>query len=1172
MLNFSEKNALFVKVFTQEFMREFQFLSDVVAGRAQRRGEFTDKLVKLFKELKEAPLAGAALNVLAGAVQHLHDTRRRKQMGHAGYLQDTVDVLQLQILVGTVAREAVRRYAYFINTRLSHEPETGIIPFAKSGVERALEYIVRTGAELDEATLLSALIEGRSGAWVSGFSNTHLAGQGIYAKEKLHAEGAYARSAFRTTDGQYWVRSTPKHKNERWLSISNFMASLYDYGVVDFKDKAKTEPTYGYALVPVTLVNQYDYQTHTPSARLLQELTQHPLPFAYITQNEIAAYVNQRKKTQGIQGLRDYLKQFYPQIELGICSDDLRHLTFAGCDLSHCDFSGAIFSGDMREVRFDHSFLVGTTFLPGTQLQRASFQETSAAYLQAEDVDFTGANFNQARFEYAKLSHATLIECATLGTVWNKADLTGIKSSADILSAQRTQMTELRGQQEKNQRQFDKWEKTWERQQADWQQWRSTFSGQLSAMSKAQTQANTSIETLQDQVEALLQAQQHRLTFERYCEDEIATLRTRLDETASTEAVNALQARLVQMEKTVATISPPSVPNLSEQVKLLAQNHPALEPLCETLTHSVGQLLAQVQVVQREAEERFQNLQKELRTIAKQLTARVEKLEKQQKALTQEVGEVKAQQTELKTQVDHLQVTLDVEAAVKEKLVGLRQRILNDENLVQELATYIPVRGAYRITDAESFDLEEKAQDFFVNSPRKVLLLLGNSGGGKSTFNRYYERELWQNYKPGSPVPALIALPNLHNPGTELLREYFSHHGFNEKEIAVLQRDYQFSLILDGYDEIRQWKNLYASNQLHTWQAKILISCRTQYLTNISDYARYFMPYQHEKPAPQFLQEMTVVPFNESQIKAYIVKYLQLHPEAPWQNPRAYLDHIASLPGMRELIETPFLLMIAMEVMPSIVEKYQYLEESERVKITRSKLYDEFFEKWSERQVDKLLIAGDLPDDGHDVKMDILEFSKELAKAMFKEDVTQVTHVPATNLFGAKKSVSPWERFFGNQDQNIVRARRCAPLIKIGPHRFAFFHTSLIEYLSTRDIFDEGTKAIINENISQSIPSSFKPVASMLPAKPWMQTIMVAPVGRSPVVPLSFGMSQTSIATMPTYTNPVEISSEKTMSSSGLVQSTAFFKPVLNQKISSEDQQQETLIVERDKKGCCILM
>ena len=37
-------------------------------------------------------------------------------------------------------------------------------------------------------------------------------------------------------------------------------------------------------------------------------------------------------------------------------------------------------------------------------------------------------------------------------------------------------------------------------------------------------------------------------------------------------------------------------------------------------------------------------------------------------------------------------------------------------------------------------------------------------------------------------------------------------------------------LFLDGYDEIKQIKNIYALSNLSNWNVKIVITCRTQYL------------------------------------------------------------------------------------------------------------------------------------------------------------------------------------------------------------------------------------------------------------------------------------------------------------------------------------------------------
>ena len=44
----SELFSIYRDVFIKEFIREFQFLADVAAGHVTAKGDFTDKLSKLF--------------------------------------------------------------------------------------------------------------------------------------------------------------------------------------------------------------------------------------------------------------------------------------------------------------------------------------------------------------------------------------------------------------------------------------------------------------------------------------------------------------------------------------------------------------------------------------------------------------------------------------------------------------------------------------------------------------------------------------------------------------------------------------------------------------------------------------------------------------------------------------------------------------------------------------------------------------------------------------------------------------------------------------------------------------------------------------------------------------------------------------------------------------------
>lgn len=410
--------------------------------------------------------------------------------------------------------------------------------------------------------------------------------------------------------------------------------------------------------------------------------------------------------------------------------------------------------------------------------------------------------------------------------------------------------------------------------------------------------------------------------------------------------------------------------------------------------------------------------------------------------------------------------------AIAAKLQKLRESTLKNKAIQEELALYIPVSGTYRPQDTDTFDLEARVQEYLKEGPQKVLLLMGKAGGGKSTFNRYLERRLWESYKPSDPIPLFISLPLAEKPETDLIPEHLRRHGFTDKEIASLKQSNQFVFILDGYDEINKLTNLYVGNRLETWKAKVVVACRTEYLPrDAGDYSRYFAPFENgERVAYSFL-ELNVAPFSDAQIAAYIKKYLELHPTAPWKEVDTYLTHIDSIPGLKQLIRTPFLLMIAMDVLPVIVERYASIQNiEERIKITGAKLYDEFILQWFRREEDKLAAKNALPEDGSDIKADFWSFAKKLAAEMYKRDMSFIEYIPPeSNLFGDQKP-GPWEMFFGDNPR-IKAARRACPWHKIGPTRYAFMHASLIQYFYTKIINDEARKELAEKKALGDTPT-----------------------------------------------------------------------------------------------------
>ncbi|KAG0288952.1 hypothetical protein BGZ96_007353, partial [Linnemannia gamsii] len=103
-------------------------------------------------------------------------------------------------------------------------------------------------------------------------------------------------------------------------------------------------------------------------------------------------------------------------------------------------------------------------------------------------------------------------------------------------------------------------------------------------------------------------------------------------------------------------------------------------------------------------------------------------------------------------------------------------------------AVYISpmAKPSLKAKDDDLFPLMEKTQDFLA-SERQVMLVLGDSGAGKSTFNRHLERRLWDDYKPGDPIPLFITLPAIDRPDQDLVAKQLKFHTFSDDQIQEIK-------------------------------------------------------------------------------------------------------------------------------------------------------------------------------------------------------------------------------------------------------------------------------------------------------------------------------------------------------------------------------------------------
>ncbi|KAF9087393.1 hypothetical protein BGX29_000859, partial [Mortierella sp. GBA35] len=216
-----------------------------------------------------------------------------------------------------------------------------------------------------------------------------------------------------------------------------------------------------------------------------------------------------------------------------------------------------------------------------------------------------------------------------------------------------------------------------------------------------------------------------------------------------------------------------------------------------------------------------------------------------------------------------------------------------------------------------------------------------------------------------------------------------------------------------------------------------------------SDYKDAFVPQgrggggHYNRPALDLFQQAVIVPFSEDQIGVYVEQYVSLEPRA-WTK-EDYMDKLTTIPNLLDLVTNPFLLILSLEVLPSVVQGKSDLSS---LHITRVELYDTFVENWlkvNKRRLRNLKLSGDdkkafaeLMEDGFE--QNGIKFQKDLAAAIFQQQGGR-TVVDYTQ----KRDKTSWKAAFFSPEPEATLLRAASLLIRTGnQHRFV--HRSVLEY------------------------------------------------------------------------------------------------------------------------------
>ncbi len=703
MFSLPESLRLYHRILVEEFMREWRFLMDALAGRAQGRADFTDKLVNHFKNLvslgvNQLPLP--ATSVLAAGSGVLIDwangKRKEDNQKHFGKQQWEVDEIQLRIFIEAAALEACRRYQYVILAQLSQDPLKGVVPLAKAGVERMLEYLGRNKLPVTVDNLVDGLLAGHSGAYVTGYTNTQLMPHALKkpdglirkARRKLGntgytAEGVYGRSGLMTRKGELYALADKTQARHKMQQIKGCKEALFNYGYTHLLDKTQ-DPKYGYLYVSERVVDQLyghlkgfsvfqnlkqNKDKLTPG--LQQQLKSFKPAIIAIDKKDLVDYLAATKEIVEAKTPDDHIKtqkslvafvrrtkpdanavQFVLYDPEDPKDHDLTDLNFAGLNLDDCGFMHCQFGQSLKATTFRRSALQFADLTKVTTAEEADFSEAHCEYIEANKLNLTKAKLNQTNCSYSDFSEATLVQSQTSGTVWHQTNLTDIHTE-NATEKQVIEMAQLQQQKivTEQQKQLQQLEQQLQLQQAELH----ILQAQIDQLMKRPEQ-NESIAELIEMMQVLHQEQQSHLTFERSTKTQLIHLQT-------TQALH---------EKTLAHHSD-QIQQLQAQIKTFEIQHTEFGRLVKETLELANTVL--------QHQERIQDLDKKTKVLSDhyqkiiehqlQQAQQITKLERRASILQQDVTEIQQQIRYLVITDEKLdQLKIQAQQTLKQRYLG----------------------------------------------------------------------------------------------------------------------------------------------------------------------------------------------------------------------------------------------------------------------------------------------------------------------------------------------------------------------------------------------------------------------------------------------------------------------------------------------------------------------
>lgn len=423
--------------------------------------------------------------------------------------------------------------------------------------------------------------------------------------------------------------------------------------------------------------------------------------------------------------------------------------------------------------------------------------------------------------------------------------------------------------------------------------------------------------------------------------------------------------------------------------------------------------------------------------------------------------------------------------------------------------------GNYIERDYDSIgrEIDKLLADDYSQESIDALLVLGDSGTGKSILAMRVLWKAWKLFQWGRPIPIFISLPSLLNDDGQLDKGWFELElkkqlGIRKDHDECLKEYGRWLIILDGYDEVGiqenlireqalknskgeklyEEGNLYIDGKLQEWGSqtlKLMSTCRLEAIPveKLRDKSYYnWFGKKNQGATEKDVREVTLYDFDESSIKQYIVNYLraslrqgefdetmiQLKAEKYW-------EVVELIPGLATLAKNPFILSKVIPALPEIKKDYeQEKNKKSEFEYTRAGIYKKIKDSWFQTQAEKIVEKQKITQffkkgTGTKVIAELLDcYAQNLAsfclkggklnnKPISKEKTLDIDLLKARykHQIGLSKLDRDYLKANVEKKNEIISAIRSGCLLKTCDGQFSFMHKSLAEYFSATELYNE---------------------------------------------------------------------------------------------------------------------